>query len=79
MFDRNFLHKLVVAKMPFGQYKGWNITALPVHYLEWFSRKGFPGGMLGQQLSTMYEIKTNGLEHLIDPIKKEMKKQQYKF
>lgn len=54
--------------MPFGQYKGRYITQLPVHYLEWFSRKGFPNGQLGQYLSTMHEIKTNGLEHILKPI-----------
>lgn len=79
MFDRSFLYKLVVAKMPYGQYKGWNITSLPVHYLEWFERQGFPKGKLGQQLSTMYEIKTNGLDELLDPIKKEMKIHQNKY
>ncbi|HCT52415.1 MAG TPA: hypothetical protein DF712_08140, partial [Balneola sp.] len=46
------------------------ITDLPVTYLEWFQRKGFPSGILGQQLSTMFEIKTNGLEDILDPIKK---------
>jgi uncharacterized protein len=79
MFDRSFLYKLVVAKMPYGQYKGWNITSLPVHYLEWFERQGFPKGVLGQQLATMYEIKTNGLDEILDPIKKEMKVHQNKY
>lgn len=79
MFDRTFLYKLVVAKMPFGQFKGWNITSLPVHYLEWFHREGFPSGVLGQQLATMYEIKTNGLDHILDPIKKEINRQQHKY
>ena len=63
--------KLVQAKMPFGKHKGWFVTDLPVNYLEWFSREGFPPGMLGQQLSTMYEVKTNGLDDILEPIKKE--------
>jgi uncharacterized protein len=71
MFDPTFLHKLSRARMPFGQYKGRYITALPVHYLEWFQRNGFPGGELGQYLSTMFEIKTNGLEYLLKPIIRE--------
>ncbi|MAB65472.1 MAG: hypothetical protein CL662_01405 [Bacteroidetes bacterium] len=70
MYDSSFLIKLVQAKMPFGRHKGWFITDLPVTYLEWFQRKGFPSGILGQQLSTMFEIKTNGLEDILDPIKK---------
>lgn len=79
MFDRTFLYKLVVANMPFGQFKGRKITSLPVHYLEWFHREGFPGGVLGQQLATMYEIKTNGLDHILDPIKKEINRQQNNY
>lgn len=67
-FDREFLIRLVRYKMPFGQYKGQYITHLPVHYLEWFQRKGFPGGALGQYLATMYEIKINGLEKILNPI-----------
>lgn len=68
MYDPTFLIKLVQTKMPFGRYKNRYITQLPVNYLEWFSRKGFPSGMLGQYLSTMFEIKTNGLDDIIKPI-----------
>ncbi len=67
-FDQTYLIRLVNAKMPFGKYEGRYITSLPVHYLEWFSRKGFPSGTLGQHLSTMYEIKTNGLDEILKPI-----------
>jgi len=63
--------ELVKARMPFGKYKGRYLTNLPVHYLEWFKRQGFPEGKLGQQLSTMHEIKTNGLDDLLKPIIKE--------
>lgn len=68
MNDRTFLIKLVQARMPFGQYEGRFITQLPVHYLEWFSRQGFPNGQLGQFLATMFEIKTNGLDDILNPI-----------
>lgn len=74
MFDSTFLIKLVQARMPFGKHEGWYITDLPVHYLEWFSREGFPNGDLGQYLSTMYEVKTNGIEKVLDPIKKEFRR-----
>lgn len=67
----DFLIKLVQARMPFGQYEGLFITQLPVHYLEWFSRKGFPKGQLGQYLATMYEIKINGLDNVLKPIIKQ--------
>jgi uncharacterized protein (DUF3820 family) len=68
MYDRTFLIKLVQARMPFGQYKDRYITQLPVHYLEWFSRQGWPSGKLGQYLATMFEIKTNGLDDVLKPI-----------
>ena len=56
--------------MPFGRYKGIILADLPVSYLEWFQRKGFPDGKLGMHLATMYEIKSNGLEYLLDPLRK---------
>lgn len=55
--------------MPFGKYKGTIICDLPVYYLEWFHREGFPTGKLGMLLATIYEIKTNGLEDLLKPLK----------
>lgn len=64
------LLELVTTPMPFGKYKDRLLCDLPVSYLEWFSRKGFPPGKLGIQLSTMYEIKSNGLEYLLKPLKK---------
>ncbi len=56
--------------MPFGKYKGIILADLPVSYLEWFQRKGFPPGKLGMQLATVYEIKLNGLGHLLNPLRK---------
>jgi uncharacterized protein (DUF3820 family) len=64
------LLQLVQMKMPFGKYKGTILCNLPVSYLEWFQRKGFPNGKLGVLLATMYEIKLNGLEDLLRPLKK---------
>ena len=61
---------LVKMQMPFGKYKGTILCNLPVSYLEWFQREGFPKGKLGMLLATMYEIKTNGLEKLLDPLKR---------
>lgn len=63
------LQELVVMKMPFGKYKGWLISSLPETYLIWFQTKGFPPGKLGMLLATMYEIKLNGLEYLLAPLK----------
>ena len=69
MNNAEVLLDLVKLKMPFGRYKGTIIANLPVSYLEWFQRKGFPDGKLGMMLATMYEIKSNGLEYLLEPLK----------
>ena len=64
------LKKLIIIKMPFGKYKDRLLCDLPIHYLEWFQRKGFPKGELGRLLETIYEIKMNGLEELLTPLRK---------
>ena len=68
--DAAILLQLVNMQMPFGKYKGSLLCDLPVSYLEWFQRKGFPTGKLGILLQTIYEIKLNGLEYLLQPLKK---------
>jgi uncharacterized protein len=68
--NRDLLIELVKMKMPFGKYKDTIICNLPVSYLEWFQRKGFPKGKLGMLLATMYEIRINGLTHLLEPLRK---------
>lgn len=70
MLNPELLLDLVKTPMPFGKYKGVIISNLPVSYLEWFNREGFPNGKLGVLLATMYEIKLNGLEDLLKPLKK---------
>lgn len=60
---------LVNMKMPFGKYKGTTLCDLPISYLEWFQREGFPKGKMGMLLATIYEIKSNGLEKLLEPLK----------
>ncbi|MGB4773630.1 MAG: DUF3820 family protein [Daejeonella sp.] len=68
--DSELLFELVKMKMPYGKYKGTLICNLPEFYLSWYHSKGFPAGRLGMLLSTMYEIKLNGLEYLLGPLKK---------
>jgi len=70
MPDAGLLVQLITMQMPFGKYKGTILRNLPVSYLEWFSQKGFPQGKLGILLQTLYEIKLNGLEYLLDGLKK---------
>jgi uncharacterized protein len=68
--DGELLLTLVRMKMPFGKYKDLVLCDLPVSYLEWFAKKGFPPGKLGMLLATLYEIKINGLTYLLEPLKK---------
>ena len=67
--DAQLLLQLVQMKMPYGKYKDRLLCDLPVSYLEWFARKGFPAGKLGMLLQTIYEIRLNGLEFLLKPLK----------
>ena len=61
--------ELVTHTMPFGKYKGQLYYKLPVSYLEWMNRNGgFPKGKTGMLLSTIYEIKLNGLDFLLEEI-----------
>ena len=66
------LKEIVITKMPFGKYEGRLLCDLPVSYLEWFvAQGGFPKGKLGVLLSTVYEIKLNGLEDIIYELKRQ--------
>ena len=67
--NAHVLSVITSMKMPFGKYKGRVLCDLPVEYLDWFARKGFPQGNMGMLLSTVYEIKLNGLEYLLTPLK----------
>lgn len=68
--EPTYLIDLVRIEMPYGKYQGKLLCDLPVSYLEWFNRNSFPKGKLGVLLEMMYEIKLNGLEHLLTPLKK---------
>ena len=67
--DPSMLIKLARMPMPFGKYAGKMLIDLPEPYVVWFHGKGFPNGELGQLLGLLYEIKVNGLEHLVYPLK----------
>jgi uncharacterized protein len=69
--DHRHLELLVTREMPFGKYKGRLIADLPGNYLNWFARKGFPPGELGQLLALMQELDHNGLSPLLDPLRKQ--------
>ncbi len=78
------LKEICTTEMPFGKHKGTLLVDLPINYLEWFQRQGMPAGKLGMQLSTIYEIKMNGLMDLLTPLRDKIphtpaKKKVYKF
>ncbi len=67
--DPQYLLKLIRTKMPFGKYAGTPLVDLPEPYVVWFSKQGFPDGDLGDMLRAVYEIKVNGLEGLLRPLR----------
>lgn len=67
--DPGMLKDLVTQTMPFGKYQGRLLADLPEPYLVWFNQQGFPRGRLGEQLALLYQIKLNGLEPLLDPLR----------
>ncbi len=68
--DPSALLALARNKMPFGKYQGRLLIDLPEPYVVWFSQQGFPSGALGEQLRLLHEIKINGLESLLEPLKR---------
>lgn len=72
--DQEVLLKLAHAKMPYGKYKDRYLIDLPEFYLVWYKNKGFPNGVLGQQLQLVYELQLNGLEDLVRTIRKKFPK-----
>ena len=72
-FNKEHLLNLAQYKMPFGKYKGTFLSELPLPYLVWFQRKGFPKGILGQNLREMLEIKENGLEGLLRRLREDFR------
>ena len=72
--DPQILTDIVKTKMPFGKYKGTLICDLPVFYLEWFKNKGFPPGKMEMLLSSVYEIKINGMGRILELVKLAHKK-----
>ena len=69
MFEASDLLALTKEKMPFGKYQGRRLMDVPEEYLLWLNRQGMPKGQLGHLLSLSLEIKINGLEHLLTPLR----------
>ncbi|MBY0400401.1 DUF3820 family protein [Myxococcota bacterium] len=67
--DSEMLVEIARMRMPFGRYQGTRLIDLPEPYVVWFRNKGFPRGRLGELLATLFEIKANGLEPLLAPLR----------
>jgi uncharacterized protein len=75
---RRLLAQIANARMPFGKYgpqavppHGAWIIDLPIEYLVWFKERGFPKGPLGELLSAVYDIKSNGMDVLFEPMRQQ--------
>ena len=64
--------------MPFGRYgpdnfppHGKPVHDLPLDYLIWFKDHGggFPRGRLGELMQFIYEVKVNGAEEVLAPLR----------
>ncbi|MCK5155907.1 MAG: DUF3820 family protein [Spirochaetales bacterium] len=67
--NQEFLLELANTKIPFGKYAGRYLVDLPETYVLWFKEKGYPQGKLGLMMELLMEIKLNGLEGLIRPLR----------
>lgn len=68
-FSQAHLIKLARWTMPFGKYAGRALIDLPEEYLFWFRKHGFPKGELGELMMLCLELKIEGLDGLIKPLK----------
>ena len=71
------LTEIMRTAMPFGKYgpdhyppRGVPLYDLPVEYLAWFDRKGFPKGRIGELLRIVHQLKVDGCDEVFDPIRR---------
>ena len=69
-FSKNDLLKLARWEMPFGKYAGRVLVDLPEEYLFWFRKHDFPKGELGELMKLCLDLKIEGLDSLIRPLKR---------
>jgi hypothetical protein len=71
------LADIATTRMPFGKFgpehfppRGVPLYDLPVEYLAWFDRRGFPRGRLGELLRIVHQMKVDGLDEIFDPFRR---------
>lgn len=69
MLESKHLLQIANTRMPFGKYSGRALIDLPEEYLLWLRKQGFPKGALGELLAWTLELKIEGLEKLVKPLK----------
>ena len=69
MIAETDLIRIARETMPFGKYQGKLIIDVPEEYLIWLKNKGWPEGKLGDWLELALEVKVNGLESLVEPLR----------
>lgn len=69
IFPKEKLLKLAHWQMPFGKYQSRVLIDLPEEYLFWFQKKGFPQGELGELMALALDLKIEGLDSVIKPLK----------
>lgn len=69
--EKEDLIQIANLVMPFGKYAGRVLIDLPEEYLLWFARKDeFPQGKLGELMQLTLAIKSEGLQSLINPLRR---------
>ncbi len=70
------LREIGTTFMPFGKYgperyppSGVPLYDLPLEYLCWFARKGWPKGRIGQLLRMLHQLKTDGCDEIFDRLR----------
>ena len=67
--DPNLFSKLANYRMPFGKHTNVLLIDLPLKYLDWFCKSGFPQSELGELMRIVHETKADGLEHFLERIR----------
>ena len=71
MFNKQDLITLITTTMPYGKFQGRVLIDIPEEYLLWMNKQGMPSGRLGFLLSLALEIRINGLEQILEPLRKD--------
>ena len=67
--DPELMAKLTNFHMPFGKHSKTLLIDLPLSYLNWFSKIGFPRGELGELMRIVHDVKSGDMEHLFENIR----------